>query len=95
MPEVTLTGHIVVPSSDLDAVMTELPIHIRSTRNEPGCIEFEVTHDEINPQMYHVRERFDSTSAFLQHQNRVRTSKWGSITANAERHYTISGLDST
>lgn len=94
MPEVTLTGHIVVPTSDLDAVAAELPNHIRLTRDEPGCLEFCVTRDENVPAIYHVSERFDSSRAFSQHQDRVRASKWGSITANVERHYTITGLES-
>ena len=93
MPEVTLIGYIVVPLSDLDAVMTELPTHIRLTRDEPGCIEFHVTCDKSRPTIYHVSERFDSPEAFSKHQDRVRTSKWGDITTNVERHYTITGID--
>jgi len=91
--EVTLTGYIVVPESDLEAVEEELPTHIRLTREEPGCIEFSVTQSETNPTIFQVAERFESPEAFSFHQNRVRDSKWGSIAVNVERQYTVSGLE--
>jgi len=94
MPEVTLAGHIVIPMEDLASVQAELKNHIRLTRDEPGCLEFNVTQDEVTPTIYHVSERFESPEAFSQHQARVRTSHWGSITKNVKRHYKITGLDS-
>lgn len=94
MSEITLTGHIVVPLSELTAIEAELPTHIRLTRDEPGCIEFNVTRDDTKPTVYHVSERFDSPEAFARHQERVRESKWGAITVNVERHYTTTGDDS-
>ncbi len=92
MPEVTLTGHIVVPPSDLDAVVAGLPSHIELTRNESGCIEFEVVRDADDPAIFHVSERFTSPEAFSFHQERVRSSPWGALTANVERHYKTTGI---
>lgn len=93
MSEVTLMGHIIVPVSALDVVEAELPTHIQLTRDEPGCIEFSVTQDKTTPTIFYVSERFESPAAFAHHQNRVRTSKWGAITTDVARHYTITGLD--
>lgn len=93
MPEVTLTGHIVVPESDAAAVEAELPTHIDLTRRESGCLEFNVVRDSDSPTTYHVSERFVSPEAFSLHQDRVRSSPWGDVTAGVQRHYTTTGLD--
>lgn len=93
MPEVTLTGHIIVPASDVIAVEAELPTHIELTRREVGCVEFNVVRDSNSPMTYHVSERFVSSEAFLLHQDRVRSSSWGQVTAGVQRHYKTTGLD--
>ena len=93
MTEVTLTGHIVVPESDLAAVEAALPEHIELTLQEPGCIEFSVVRDTESPRIFHVSERFVSSESFLLHQDRAKRSAWGEVSANVERHYTTTGLD--
>lgn len=93
MSEVTLTGYIVVPESDLAAVEAALPKHVDLTRGEAGCLEFDVVRDVNSTNIYHVSERFDSPEAFALHQDRVRSSHWGAVTGNVQRHYTILGLD--
>ena len=93
MNKIVLKGHIVVPDSDLAAVEKELPVHIELTRKEDGCLVFEVTQDDKENNKFHVYEEFVSEAAFSNHQQRVRNSKWGSITKNVERFYEITGLD--
>ncbi len=93
MPEVTLAGHILIHESDLAAVEAALPEHIENTRNEAGCLEFNVVRDPDSKYVYQVFERFDSPEAFSLHQNRVRSSRWGAVTANVQRHYKILGFD--
>ncbi len=90
MTKVTLTGHIVVPESDLAAVMEALPEHIALTRSEPGCLVFEVTADNENPSVFRVREEFADREAFQLHQTRMQTSRWGAVSQNVARHYVIS-----
>ena len=91
--KIVLKGYIIVPDSDLAAVKEELPVHINLTRNEEGCLVFEVKQDEIENNKFHVYEEFVSEAAFANHQQRVRSSKWGAITKNIERNYEITGLD--
>ena len=89
MPPVTLQGYIVVPEGDLDNVLEELPNHITLTRQEPGCQDFMVKQDLNNPKRFQVYEIFADRKTFQAHQQRVSRSKWGRVTANAERHYDI------
>jgi autoinducer 2-degrading protein len=93
MSKVTPKGYIMVPDADLAAVMDELPVHVNMTRKEEGCLVFEVTGDETENHKFHVYEEFVDEAAFARHQQRVRSSKWGSVTKNVERFYEITGLD--
>ncbi len=82
MPRVVLRGFLIVPEADFEAVRDELPAHIRATRDEPGCISFDVIPSGTDPC------RFD-VSAFDAHQRRVQASRWGEVSSGAERHYDV------
>ncbi|WP_332402928.1 putative quinol monooxygenase [Vibrio metschnikovii] len=86
MSKVTLKGFILAPESELEVVKIELENHKRLTLEEPGCIMFKVAE---NPSRFDVYEEFIDKSAFEYHQSRVKTSHWGKVTVNVERHYEI------
>lgn len=86
---ILLTGHIDVPADRLPAVAAALPDHIRLTRAEPGCLSFDVTPDRRIDGRFNVRETFASRPAFDAHQDRMRESDWGRITAGLPRTYEI------
>ena len=90
MAKVILQGHILVSDSDLSVVQGELQGHIELTRNEQGCLLFEVTQDPENKNVFSVHEEFVDQLAFEAHQQRVKNSRWGKITAGVERYYRIS-----
>ncbi|MCP5178432.1 MAG: antibiotic biosynthesis monooxygenase [Pseudomonadales bacterium] len=92
MGALRLSGHIVVPPEDLDAVLAELPIHIQLTREEPGCRAFSVRQSPTDSRRFDVAEEFVDREAFEMHQRRVRASRWGDITRNVTRHYEITEL---
>lgn len=89
MSKVTLEGYILVPESDLSAVESALGSHTALTRQEAGCLVFDVSQDETNKNRFNVYEEFVDRSAFESHQERVRQSEWGKVAAGAERHYRI------
>lgn len=90
LEKVILQGFIVVPDSELEIVKRELIIHKNLTLKESGCLIFTVTPDEMNPNKFSVYEEFVNQAAFDNHQARVKSSKWGEVTKNVERHYQIS-----
>ncbi len=89
MPKIKLAGYIEVPDHGLEAVELHLPLHIHLTRNEPGCISFEVVQCSANPNRFNVDELFESQEAFDTHQARVKSSEWGLVTKNVVRHYSV------
>ncbi|MEV3836429.1 putative quinol monooxygenase [Aeromonas allosaccharophila] len=95
MSVVILNGFIIVPHNDLTAVKDELDNHIQLTRSETGCLIFKVNQDPLNLCQFDVYEEFVDQAAFQAHQARVKSSHWGEITVNVERHYTVTGLTAT
>jgi len=79
---------------DLDAVKQELPLHIEKTRQEDGCLIFDVSQDTENKNRFNVHEEFIDKESFSNHQERVRNSYWGKVSANIERHYHVNQIQS-
>ena len=89
MSKVVLKGFILVPQDELTVVKQALACHMQLTREEPGCLVFEVNQSQENSGRFDVYEEFINKNAFQQHQARVRSSEWGRLTVNVERHYEV------
>lgn len=90
--KVTLIGHIDVPREQVAVVTAALAEHITLTRNEPGCLVFEVTPDYAVFGRFSVYEEFANIGAFHAHQRRIKGSAWEAVTANAKRDYSVTGI---
>ena len=87
---VTLQGTLVCSNeAEAAVVRRHLPQHVFLTRQEPGCLSFEVEASE-NPLVFHVAERFVDRAAFQAHQARAAASEWGRAITKIERDYVIS-----
>lgn len=86
---VRLTGYVDFPIDELDSVRAALEIHIHETRQEPGCLLFEVREDSKNTGRFQVTEEFISRDAFAFHQTRARNSAWAEASKNGIRSYKI------
>ena len=91
MSKVILQGHIIIPDADLSSVKEELDNHIKLTREENGCLVFNVTQDSDNKNRFNVYEEFTDRASFANHQNRAGKSRWALVTKNVQRHYKIEG----
>ncbi len=87
--KIRLTGYIQVPDDRFSDVRAGLADHIRLTRQEPGCISFEVTENPDIPGRFDVAETFADKAAFDAHQTRIKASPWAEITAGIPRDYDI------
>ena len=92
MSTVILQGYIIVPDSDLDAVVAELPNHTRLTLAEPGCKAFRITRAADNPNRFDVYEEFVDPAAFEAHKQRMRNTTWAAAAKSAARHYEVTGV---
>lgn len=71
-------------------MLAQLPDHIRLTRAEPGCLQFDVMQTS-DPLIWQVDECFASAADFAAHQLRTKTSDWFNATQNIRRDFQFIG----
>lgn len=87
---VRLSGRLICKDeAEVVTVRRHLPQHIALTRQESGCLSFEVTQSD-DPLIWTVAEHFVDQAAFDAHQARTRASDWFTQTQKIERDYAIS-----
>lgn len=84
-----LSGHIDVPADRMAAIATALPLHIKLSLVEDGCVAFSVTPCPVVSGRFLVDETFANRATFDAHQVRVKASGWGQISAGIPRDYKI------
>tara|TARA_Y100001956_G_scaffold81536_1_gene99374 strand:- start:610 stop:1005 length:396 start_codon:yes stop_codon:yes gene_type:complete len=93
MGKVILSGYIDIPENELEVVTTALEKHIELTRNEAGCLIFEVTQSSELSTRFTVYEEFTDKAAFESHLARVKASEWGRVTGNVKPHVQYRGTE--
>ena len=84
-----LVGRLICSDvAQAEIVRGHLPEHIRLSRQEPGCLHFEVKPTD-DPLVWSVDESFTDRAAFDAHQARVKASDWGKATTGIPRQYEI------
>jgi len=91
LSKVILEGYVLASDTDIAAVKRELANHILLTRQEEGCLVFEVSQDSNDLNRFNVYEEFTSQEAFKVHQQRLSAAEWGKISSKLEKHYKTSG----
>lgn len=74
MAKVILKGFIIIPADNKQMILSALEKHIKLTRQEVGCIVFDIMADDVCQDKYWVYEEFVDKAAFELHQARVRSS---------------------
>lgn len=90
---IKLTGRLVCKSAEeADLVQQYLPKHNELTKEETGCVSFEVT-ETADPLIWKVEELFTNRATFDAHQTRTKASVWGRETSAIAREYEISEVE--
>ncbi|WP_241491572.1 putative quinol monooxygenase [Winslowiella iniecta] len=93
MMMIKLTGRLVCKSAEeADIVRQYLPEHKELTREETGCVSFEVT-ETADPMIWKVEELFTNQATFDAHQKRTKNSVWGRETSMIAREYEIPEIE--
>ena len=88
---ISVTGTLTCTTSEeADIVRTHLPEHIRLSREEPGCLSFNVISTD-DPLIWRLDESFTDREAFETHQTRTRASAWYRATALLKRDFRVTG----
>ncbi|MDN3711073.1 GNAT family N-acetyltransferase [Paracoccus cavernae] len=83
-----LTGTLIASSlAEAETIQTHLPRHLRLSRNEPGCLRFDISLTE-DPFVWQIDVLFIDEAAFVAHQERTLASEWGRLSADITRDFT-------
>ncbi|MEM6579285.1 MAG: antibiotic biosynthesis monooxygenase [Pseudomonadota bacterium] len=80
---IILKGQLRCTPQEADIVRAALPEHVRLSRAEPGCEQFDIV--EAASGVFEVAERFTDEAAFEAHQVRTRASDWWQKTGHIPR----------
>lgn len=84
-----LTGRLICrDEAEAEIARAHLGEHVRLTREEPGCLSFEVTQGD-DPLVWTVNESFVDRAAFDAHQVRTKASAWGMASTAIQRDFSI------
>ncbi|GAB4292286.1 MAG: putative quinol monooxygenase [Roseovarius sp.] len=88
MGVIRVHGTLSCAPEEAAEIRAALAEHIRLSRAEPGCLEFEVS--ETAPGVFALSEAFRDRAAFEAHQRRARASAWGRRSAHLRRELSTS-----
>jgi quinol monooxygenase YgiN len=89
---IRLRGHLICMTTEEAAtVRWHLADHVRLSRQEPGCISFNVEPTD-DPMKWEVDEAFTTRETFDGHQLRTRESEWFKATRSILRDFRVEEL---
>lgn len=86
-PMVALSGRLICEdTTQMMTALSLLPEHVRLSREEPGCLRFDIWQDD-DPMIWHLAEVFIDADAFAAHQARNAASEWGRQSVGIARDF--------
>ena len=90
----TLTGFLICRTLDeADRVSALIPAHVAATRDERGCLDYEIWRSMADPVCFAVRAVYRDREALAAHQVRTSGSDWGRVTGGATRDFRLTETD--
>ncbi len=93
MSKVRVTGYLQVPEDELASVLAGLGQHIELSRQEAGCLTFDIQQDDANPCRLNLYEEYQDQAAFEAHKQRAGNSAWASVSKNVERFLDVAEIN--
>jgi len=60
-----IAGHLVVSPADRDAYVADCVTAVEAARAAPGCLDFSITADNVDPSAIRIYERWDTEGHLL------------------------------
>ena len=60
-----IAGHLAVSPSERDAYVEECVAAVRAAKEAPGCLDYSVTADSLDPSLVRIFERWESEQQLL------------------------------
>ena len=88
----TIVGKIEAAPDQVDFVKTELLKLIPITRNESGCIQYDLHQDNDNPTIFLFYENWESREQWQQHMNNSHLTRYLKVTEDAVASFTLNEM---
>jgi len=88
-----IAGHLVVSASDRDAYVAECVETIEAARAAPGCLDFSITTDAVDPTRIRIYERWEDEERLLAFRGSGTSDGQQAAIVDADvKRYTISDV---
>lgn len=64
-PVLIIAGYLIVDAKDREAFVAEGVRAVSMARNAPGCLDFSITADTVDPQRVNIFERWETEEQLL------------------------------
>ncbi|MEM8716003.1 MAG: putative quinol monooxygenase [Cyanobacteria bacterium P01_G01_bin.4] len=89
MSKLTITGHILANPDHIELVKTELETLVPVTRQEAGCIQYDLHQDNENPAYFMFYENWESRELWQTHMNAPHLAAYLAATEGAVEKFWI------
>jgi quinol monooxygenase YgiN len=89
-----VAGHLVVATAERTAFITESARAVALAREAPGCLDYAVTADTLDPQRVNVFERWESEATLLAFRGAGPSGEMAARILDADvRRYVIASVE--
>jgi quinol monooxygenase YgiN len=88
-----IAGHLVVSPTDRDAYVAECVTAVEAARVAPGCLDFSVTADSVDPSRIRIYERWENEELLLNFRGSGPTDSQQAVIVAADvKRYGVSSV---
>lgn len=88
----TIVGKIEANPDQVDFVRAELLKLIPITRNESGCLQYDLHQDNDNPAVFLFYENWESRELWQQHMSNSHLTRYLKVTEDAVASFTLNEM---
>ncbi len=92
MTKLTIVAHIKVKDNKVDFVRNELLKLIDITRNEKGCINYDLHQDNMNAAHFMFYENWESWEDWQKHRYNSHMKNFREVTKNAVEEFLVNEM---
>ena len=89
MPKLTIVARIKAKSDKIDLVKSELEKLLQPTREEEGCIQYDLHQDNDDPTQFLYYENWENRDMWQTHMNNQRLKEYMAATDGAVEEFSL------
>ena len=90
--KLTIIARFLVKPEKLELVLSEIPKMIKATREEEGCIDYDLHQDNENPNLFLFYENWTTRELWQKHMNSDHVNAYRAATQGAIEEFTLNEM---